>query len=196
MTLVESPGRGQRRGGAFPAARAIDMAKTRIDFDAPDLAARAERASLFELDHLPFGVIRLDREGTVQFYNSTEARLSGYGDIPIGENLFAISNCLGSEGFRGRLERAMADGPVDLEIGWLINQIADVLEKALIAVGIVGHRPVFAVPAVDLALQLVAKHQQPPILRHEIGDEARKTTPEPLGVEPRSGHRFMFNKGS
>ncbi len=105
------PGRSRLNG-------AIYMAKTRIDFEAPDLAARAERASLFELDHLPFGVIKLDREGTVQFYNSTEARLSGYGDIPIGENLFAISNCLGSEAFRGRLERAMADGPVDLEIGW------------------------------------------------------------------------------
>jgi len=89
-----------------------------IDFDAPDLAARAERASLFELDHLPFGVIRLDRDGTVQFYSATEARLSGYGDIPLGKNLFAISKCLGSEEFRGRLERAMAKGPVDLEIGW------------------------------------------------------------------------------
>lgn len=94
------------------------MAHTRIDFDAPDLAARAERASLFELDHLPFGVIRLDRDGTVQFYNSTEARLSGYGEIPLGENLFAISKCLGSDAFRGRIEGAMKDGPVDLEIGW------------------------------------------------------------------------------
>ena len=89
-----------------------------IDFDAPDLAARAERASLFELDHLPFGVIRLDREGTVQFYSATEARLSGYGESPLGKNLFAISECLGSDDFRGRLERAMAEGPVDLEIGW------------------------------------------------------------------------------
>ena len=94
------------------------MVKASIDFDAPDLAACAERASLFELDHLPFGVIRLDREGTVQFYSATEARLSGYGDIPLGQNLFAISKCLGSDAFRGRIERAMAEGPVDLEIGW------------------------------------------------------------------------------
>ncbi len=94
------------------------MPKAEIDFDAPDLAARAERASLFDLDHLPFGVIRLDRDGTVRFYNSTEARLSGYGEIPLGENLFAISKCLGSDAFRGRIERAMEQGPVDLEIGW------------------------------------------------------------------------------
>jgi photoactive yellow protein len=94
------------------------MAKISIDFDAPDLAARAERASLFELDHLPFGVIRIARDGTVQFYSATEARLSGYGEIPLGKNLFAISSCLGSDAFRGRIERAMEQGPVDLEIGW------------------------------------------------------------------------------
>ncbi len=94
------------------------MAIASIDFDAPDLAARAERASLFELDHLPFGVIRIARDGTVQFYSATEARLSGYGEIPLGKNLFAISECLGSEEFRGRIERALDKGPVDLEIGW------------------------------------------------------------------------------
>lgn len=94
------------------------MATTSLDFDAPDLAARAERASLFELDHLPFGIIRIARDGTIQFYSATEARLSGYGDIPFGENLFEISQCLGSDAFRGRVERALASGPVDLEIGW------------------------------------------------------------------------------
>ena len=94
------------------------MVKAVIDFDAPDLAARAERASLFDLDHLPFGVIRIARDGIVQFYSATEARLSGYGEIPLGQNLLAISRCLGGEEFRGRIERAMANGPVDLEIGW------------------------------------------------------------------------------
>ncbi|HSP50012.1 MAG TPA: hypothetical protein VLN61_07495 [Pseudolabrys sp.] len=94
------------------------MVKASIDFDAPDLAARAERASLFELDHLPFGVIRLARDGTGQFYSATEARLSSYGEIPLGKNLFAISNCLGNDALHGRIERAMEQGPVDLEIGW------------------------------------------------------------------------------
>lgn len=94
------------------------MASAAIEFDAPDLAARVEHASQFELDNLPFGVIRLDREGTVQFYSETEARQSGYGQVPLGRNLFEISSCLGSDDFRGRIERAMAHGPVDLEIGW------------------------------------------------------------------------------
>ena len=94
------------------------MADATIDFDAPDLARRAEAASQFELDNLPFGVILLDRAGTVLFYSATEARLSGYGEKPLGLNLFAISSCLGSDAFRGRIERAMDKGPVDLEIGW------------------------------------------------------------------------------
>ena len=94
------------------------MATATLDFDAPDLAQLAERASQFELDNLPFGVIRLDRAGTVLFYNATEARLSGYGEIPLGQDLFAISRCLGSDDFRGRIQRAMEQGPVNLEIGW------------------------------------------------------------------------------
>ena len=60
------------------------MANATIDFDAPDLARVPKRASQFELDHLPFGVILLDREGTVLFYSATEARLSGYGETPVG----------------------------------------------------------------------------------------------------------------
>ena len=94
------------------------MAAAAIDFDAPDLAARAERLSQFDLDRLPFGVILLDREGKVLFYSATEAKLSGYGEIPIGKNLFEISSCLGGNDFRSRLTRAMEAGPVDLEFGW------------------------------------------------------------------------------
>jgi photoactive yellow protein len=93
------------------------MAAAAIDFNAPDLAARIEQSSQFDLDRLPFGVILLDREGKVLFYSATEARLSGYGAIPIGQNLFEISSCLGSDDFRERLTRATKAGPVDLEFG-------------------------------------------------------------------------------
>jgi photoactive yellow protein len=94
------------------------LANATIDFDAPDLAVRIERLSQHELDNLPFGVILLDREGTVLFYSATEARLSGYGENPLGKNLFKISSCMGSDDFRGRLTRAMEAGPVNLEMGW------------------------------------------------------------------------------
>lgn len=90
------------------------MAKVAIAFDAPDLAAHAESVSQFELDQLPFGVILLDDNGNVRFYSETEARQSGYGQLPLGQNLFAISSCLGSDEFRGRIERARVNGAVDL----------------------------------------------------------------------------------
>jgi photoactive yellow protein len=95
------------------------MAATDIDFNAPDLAARVEKLSQHELDNLSFGVILLDREGTVRFYSATEARLSGYRANPIGRNLFEISPCMGKEDFRGRIMRAMEEGEVDLEFGWV-----------------------------------------------------------------------------
>jgi len=94
------------------------MAPETVNFEAPDLAAQIEQLSRYELDHLPFGVILLNGEGVVLFYSATEAQQSGYGKIPIGQNLFEISSCLASDDFRGRIMRAMEEGPVDLEFGW------------------------------------------------------------------------------
>lgn len=94
------------------------MAAATIDFNAPDLAARIEQLSQYELDRLPFGVILLDREGTVLFYSETEARQSGYGGSPMGQNFFTVSRCAGGEDFRNRIMRAIETGPVDLEFGW------------------------------------------------------------------------------
>jgi len=108
-----------------------------VQFDASNLAEQIEQLSQHELDQLPFGVILLDREGTVMFYSETEARLSGYGQIPLGQNLFAISPCMAANDFRGRIERAMDEGPVDLEFGWAGD---------------------FADPDRDLRLRVVSSH--------------------------------------
>ena len=89
------------------------------DFDAPDLAARIEEMAQDALDRLPFGVILLDRDGTVQFYSETERRESGFGRSPIGQNFFAVSRCAGMDEFKGRIMRAHEAGAIDLEFGWL-----------------------------------------------------------------------------
>jgi len=94
------------------------MTAANIDFNAANLATQIEALSQHDLDNLPFGVILLDRAGTVLFYSETEARQSGYNAIPLGKNLFDIARCMGREDFRGRLMRAMEEGPVDLEFGW------------------------------------------------------------------------------
>jgi photoactive yellow protein len=89
-----------------------------VRFDAADLVKHIENLSRYQLDTLPFGVILIDREGTVMFYSQTEAQKSGYGQDPTGQNLFAISECMASNDFHGRIKRAMDEGPVDLEFGW------------------------------------------------------------------------------
>jgi photoactive yellow protein len=91
-----------------------------IDFNSPNLASQIERLSQDELDHLPFGVILLDRDGIVMFYSETEGRQSGYAPrSPLGQNFFEVSRCMNSDAFRGRITRAMEEhGKVDLEIGW------------------------------------------------------------------------------
>jgi photoactive yellow protein len=89
-----------------------------VDFNAPDIAARIEKLSQNELDNLSFGVILLDHQGTVMFYSATEARQSGYGGSPVGQNFFEVSRCAGRDDFRGEIMRASEAGPVDLEFGW------------------------------------------------------------------------------
>jgi photoactive yellow protein len=96
----------------------MDCGMLDIDFNAPNLGTRIETLNQYEIDQLPFGVILLNREGIVLYYSATEARLSGYGKSPVGQNMFEISTCMGSDNFRGRVTRAMEQGPVDLEFGW------------------------------------------------------------------------------
>ncbi len=94
------------------------MAQASIDFNAPDIAAQAERASPSDLDILPFGVIELDSQGTVLFFSATEVRLAGYSEAPLGQNYFGESMCVNKREIYTRVRRAMEDGPVDLEFAW------------------------------------------------------------------------------
>jgi photoactive yellow protein len=94
------------------------MSAVDVDFNVPDLAARIEALSQYDLDNLPFGVVRLDREGTILFYSATEARLSGYGMEPLGKNFFSYGECVGVSDLRQSITSAMETGPVDLEFAW------------------------------------------------------------------------------
>lgn len=89
-----------------------------VRFDAADLVQHIERLSQYQIDTLAFGVILIDRDGTIVFYSQAEARQSGYGKIPVGQNLFKISPCMADNDFQGRIKRAIDEGPVDLEFGW------------------------------------------------------------------------------
>jgi photoactive yellow protein len=94
------------------------MVQAAIDFDTTDLAANVERLNEAERDALPFGVIELDREGTVLIYNATEQRLSGFGTMPLGKNFFEVSRSPNKRDLEARIMHAIEEGPVDFEVAW------------------------------------------------------------------------------
>jgi photoactive yellow protein len=94
------------------------MRSEAVRIDNPNVVGQLEKLSEQELDDLPFGVIRIDSAGRILFYSQTEARLSGYGQIPTGLNIFELSSCLASDDFRGRITRAAEHGSINLDIGW------------------------------------------------------------------------------
>jgi photoactive yellow protein len=91
-----------------------------IDFDSPTIARDVERLAERKIHRLPFGAIRLDDEGRVQFYSDAEARLSGFGNRPVLGRVFftEIAPCMDNDGFLGRVRAAQLSGKLDLEFGW------------------------------------------------------------------------------
>lgn len=108
------------------------MAKASIDFNAANIAAQAEEARQSDLDSLPYGVIKLDRQCRVIFFSKTEARLSGH-NVPVGQNLFDFSPCPNREELRGQIKRAKENAPADLELAW-VGDLNDPLREMRIRV--------------------------------------------------------------
>ena len=88
-----------------------------VAFDTPDLARCVETMSADEIDQLSFGVIKLDRNGTVLFYSKAEAQQSGRGALAtVGLKFFTeVAPCMNNPAFRGRIENAIARGTLDAE---------------------------------------------------------------------------------
>ena len=91
----------------------------RCGFDDDMLASGLDRLDADALHALPFGVIRLDADGAVAFYSSTEARQSGRGDLQtVGLDFYgSVAPCMANDDFRGRIERHREQGSLDIEIG-------------------------------------------------------------------------------
>ncbi len=87
------------------------------EFDAPDLVASIENLRIEAIHRLPFGAIRLNKDGVVIFYSAREAQLSGRRSLPtVGLNFFGdVAPCMNNAGFRGRIDAAIALGTLDIE---------------------------------------------------------------------------------
>jgi len=71
-----------------------------------------DRMSVAELDALPFGAIRLDKDGTIVSYNMTESRLTGRDPKRvIGRNFFTdVAPCTNVQSFAGRFREGVSKG--------------------------------------------------------------------------------------
>jgi photoactive yellow protein len=87
------------------------------DYDVPDLAKAIERLTEAQIDALPYGAIRLDRDGVVQYYSNAERQLSGSGSRQRpGLHFFnEIAPCMGNDHYLGRINQALSRGTLDLE---------------------------------------------------------------------------------
>ena len=73
---------------------------------------RIENFGERELDELPFGAIRLDRNGTILSFNQTEAALSGRRkEKVLGRNFFTeVAPCTNVQEFAGKFREGVAKG--------------------------------------------------------------------------------------
>lgn len=102
------------------------------DFDAPKLAEAVERLPPDRVDALPFGAIRLGDDGAVTLYNATERQLSGLRREALGRHFFTeIAPCMDNPDFRGRIERAMAAGTLDIAFGYVSDLPSGARDVAL-----------------------------------------------------------------
>jgi len=63
--------------------------KMELRFDASDLLAHLERASVSDFDEAPFGIVQMFPDGVVSGYNTFESRLSGLSPGTVkGRNFF------------------------------------------------------------------------------------------------------------
>ncbi len=80
-----------------------------------------------QLDTLPFGAIRLDREGTVLSFNQAEADLSGRKkENVIGKSFFReVAPCTNVQDFAGRFREGVAQGALHITFPYVFDYLMD-----------------------------------------------------------------------
>lgn len=75
-----------------------------LKYEDADVNTMLENMSPEELDDLPYGVIKLDRQGVILQYNTTEGLITGrVADEVIGKNFFTeVAPCTNTPEFYGK----------------------------------------------------------------------------------------------
>jgi photoactive yellow protein len=89
-------------------------------YDIADMNNAISTMSAEEIDWLPFGVIKVDRKGTILLYNAAEGRQAGFDPAKvIGRNFFRdIAPCTNRPEFIGRFLEGVKTGRFDVTFGY------------------------------------------------------------------------------
>lgn len=94
-----------------------DTAPERVDltFQGDDLDAKLDVAGPNDLNRADFGVIKIDDDGEILFFNKYESELSGVDpDEAVGKNFFTeIAPCTNNRLFRGRFKKGLRRNSLD-----------------------------------------------------------------------------------
>lgn len=98
-----------------PISSADDETDASLSFDAEGVGEQLRHASEEELHEAPFGIVRLDDDGIVEFYNRYESELSGVDPADaVGQNFFTqLAPCSNNQLFQGRFKDGVRKGRLD-----------------------------------------------------------------------------------
>ena len=87
----------------------------RPPFDDPCIGEKLRRLQVDDLNALDFGIVVLDDDGVVQFYNRYESELSGVAPSDaVGRNFFtSLAPCSNNRIFLGRFRSGIESGDLD-----------------------------------------------------------------------------------
>lgn len=86
-----------------------------LTFDADGVGEQLHHASEEKLNEAPFGIVRLDDDGIVEFYNRYESELSGVEPSDaVGQNFFTqLAPCSNNHLFQGRFKKGVRTDDLD-----------------------------------------------------------------------------------
>ena len=86
-----------------------------LDFEDDDLGERLRTCSADELNDAPFGIVAVDDDGVVEFYNRYESEMSGVErNQAVGKNFFTqLAPCSNNRIFLGRFKKGVRTGEMD-----------------------------------------------------------------------------------
>ena len=120
-----------------------------------------------------------------------EAAPAGVGSV---ERVARVGDGHDELGARHEGDLGVDVGGFDLEIGAVLDEVADLGEELLVGLVIVRLVAVADVPLVDLALQLVAPVEEGLVLRGEVGDEGGEAGPEVIGRDAGAGQGALLDE--